>query len=207
MRNSSKNHLNYQQKYSDNSFIARYSNHQYFLTISRLLAKIRVNSILDAGCGEGVVLKYICKDIQPKGIVAGFDLDMRRVNLARKNLIQSNIDEVNLMVANLHKIPFEIRTFDLTICLETLEHVGDPEMALFEIKRVTKQYALFSVPNEPWWRIGNVARGKYWKTLGNTPGHINHWTKHQFHNFIGKQFTIIDTASPVLWNFILCKNE
>ena len=41
-------------------------------------------------------------------------------------------------------------------------------------------FILLSVPKEPIWRICNMARGKYWKDLGNTPGHIQHWTKKKF---------------------------
>ncbi len=34
-----------------------------------------------------------------------------------------------------------------------------------------------SVPREPLWRGLNMARGAYWGALGNTPGHLNHWSQ------------------------------
>lgn len=205
MRKSSQNRYAYQLKYSDKSLLVRYSNNQFFSAISRLLSRIPFHSILDAGCGEGVVLRHVCNQFQPNGAIAGVDLDMKRVQSAMNNLKQPDTNEPDLMVGNLQDIPFQTHSFDLTICLETLEHVGEPELALAEIARVTRHYALISVPNEPWWRIGNMARGKYWKSFGNTPGHINHWTTKQFHRLVGRYFTIVESASPVLWNFVLCK--
>ena len=37
------------------------------------------------------------------------------------------------------------------------------------------------MPREPLWRGLNMARGAYLKDLGNTPGHVNHWSKRSFH--------------------------
>ena len=41
-------------------------------------------------------------------------------------------------------------------------------------------YLLVCVPREPLWRGLNMARGAYLKDLGNTPGHLNHWSKRSF---------------------------
>jgi len=69
-------------------------------------------------------------------------------------------------------LPPKSQSYDLTIACEVLEHLEDPGQALTEIDRVTKQSVLISVPQEPMWRILNMARGKYWSDLGNTPGHV-----------------------------------
>ena len=51
---------------------------------------------------------------------------------------------------NKEKIPVKANTFDVLVCLETLEHVFYPDRVLEEIKRVTKQDGFFilSMPNE-----------------------------------------------------------
>jgi len=61
---------------------------------------------------------------------------------------------------------------DLVIACEVLEHLDAPDQALSELQRVCRGQALVSVPNEPLWRMLNVARGKYWRSPGNTPGHL-----------------------------------
>ena len=198
MRESSENRFLRQQKYLDKSPIARYSNERFFQTIIRLLTKIEFASVLDAGCGEGISLNAVRKKFSPRGILTGFDLDKRRIIHALEETEKSNF-----FVANVQNIPFPSHYFDLVICLETLEHVGEPCLALEEIARVSKKYVLFSVPNEPWWRLANMARGKYWSSLGNTPGHINHWSISAFRSLLERKFQIVDTALPVLWNFVL----
>jgi ubiquinone/menaquinone biosynthesis C-methylase UbiE len=198
MRESSKNHFSRQQKYIDRSLIARYANDRFFQTIIQLLAKIEFSSVLDAGCGEGISLNTVRKNYSPSGILTGIDLDVRRVFHALQETKKSNI-----FVANVQNIPFPTHYFDLVICLETLEHVGEPILAIEEIARVSKKYALFSVPNEPWWRLANMVRGKYWSDLGNTPGHINHWSARTFRSLLEGNFRIVDTAFPVMWNFVL----
>ena len=49
-----------------------------------------------------------------------------------------------------------------------------------EMARVARRHLLVSVPREPLWRGLNVARGAYLSDLGNTPGHVNHWSKRSF---------------------------
>ena len=39
------------------------------------------------------------------------------------------------------------------------------------------------------------ARGAYWKDLGNTPGHVNHWTRQGFFRFIKPHFDIVATPA------------
>ncbi len=45
--------------------------------------------------------------------------------------------------------------------IETLEHVREPDAALFEMARVASNHLLVSVPREPLWRATNLARGAY----------------------------------------------
>jgi len=94
---------------------------------------------------------------------------------------------------------------DFVMILEVLEHVGEPDLVLREAYRVTSKYLLASVPNEPWWRIGNLARLKYIRDLGNTPEHINHWSVRGFKTFISEHFKIVQVETPVLWTFVLAE--
>ncbi len=79
-------------------------------------------------------------------------------------------------VGSIYEIP-KGQKFDLVVASEVLEHMEDPERALGQLLGVCGGYLLVTVPNEPIWRILNMARGKYWRRLGNTPGHVQHWNK------------------------------
>jgi hypothetical protein len=71
--------------------------------------------------------------------------------------------------------------------------------------RVAKRWVLVSVPREPLWRGLNMARGAYLKDLGNTPGHINHWSKRSFTTMLGRHGTVEEVRSPFPWTMVLVR--
>jgi SAM-dependent methyltransferase len=182
-----------QAKYSDPNPLVRFANRRFFQALAKLLSEVPFRSVLDAGCGEGLVLGRIQS---PQ--VVGIDLDRQRVILARASQPRPSV-----AVANVERLPFAPASFDLVIMLEVFEHVGNPETALKEVARVSREYLLASVPNEPWWRIGNIIRLKYLRGLGNTPEHINHWSTQGFARFLSHSFSVLLLERPFLWTFAL----
>ena len=73
---------------------------------------------------------------------------------------------------------------DLVVCCEVLEHVERPADALAALRGIGARDYIVSVPCEPLWRVLNMARGKYLGALGNTPGHLNHWSRGGFIRFL-----------------------
>ena len=62
------------------------------------------------------------------------------------------------------------------------------------------------MPKEPLWRILNVARGRYWSELGNTPGHLQHWSRPRLHSRCSRQrFEVIEVRNPLPWTMALCR--
>ena len=55
----------------------------------------------------------------------------------------------------------------------------DPERALDVLAGLARPWLIASVPREPLWRALNLARLSYVGDLGNTPGHLNHWSKRE----------------------------
>ena len=100
-------------------------------------------------------------------------------------------------------LPFPDDAFDLVMAIEVFEHLPDPAAALAELARVCSGSLIASVPFEPIWRIGNMARARYLRDLGNTPGHINHWTNRGFAKLVGTRFDVVDTANPMPWTMVL----
>ncbi len=197
-RKSSKNLALPQMKYHDRNPMVRYANQRFLSTIASFLRSIQFDSLLDAGCGEGVVLTSIRDDFQTGYF--GLDLDFDRVHFAGGQMAGSNF--VN---GDAQRLPFSDRSFDLVLLLEVLEHVGHPEKVLEEVHRVSGKYMLISVPNEPWWRVGNMLRLKYMRDFGNTPEHINHWTVAGIKSLVSDRFHILSVRLPMLWTFILAE--
>jgi ubiquinone/menaquinone biosynthesis C-methylase UbiE len=197
-RRSSENLADYQAKYHDQSLIAQLANRRFFQAVTELTSRADYDNLLDAGCGEGAIIGLLNEQLAGKAI--GLDLDARRVRRAARE-----IPADGYCVGNTERLPFAADSFDLVLSLEVLEHVGDPQAALAEIRRVTRSFLLASVPNEPWWRFGNMLRLKYLEDFGNTPEHINHWTVAGFKRFIGREFKVLEVQRPFLWTFILAK--
>jgi hypothetical protein len=64
---------------------------------------------------------------------------------------------------------------------------------------------LVSVPREPLWRGLNIARGAYLKDLGNTPGHLSHWSKRSFARLLARHGEIVELRSPLPWTMALLR--
>jgi len=186
------------EKYTTGNPLARYLNNTFLDTLSFLAHKSGAKKVLDAGCGEGFVIEYLKKNGQAQFM--GLDIEADALEVAKEKNPQ-----VSFQQASVYQLPFEDNSFDLVILSEVLEHLEDPSKALEEIKRVSKQYALISVPHEPVWRFGNMARLKYLRSFGNTPGHINHWTRRAFIGLISSHFTIKEIKTPCPWTVALCK--
>jgi ubiquinone/menaquinone biosynthesis C-methylase UbiE len=198
-RTSSSNLAATQAKYAYRNPLLRYANQRYFETVHTMLEGLSYRSLLDVGTGEGVILDQVAGSCR---IPVGMDLDHDRIHEAH-----ARVPSQPLLVGNAQALPFDNHSFDLVLMLEILEHAGKPQEALTEAWRVSRRYLLASVPNEPWWRLGNLVRLKYLHRLGNTPEHINHWSSRGFRAFVSGHFTVIKVATPVLWTFILAERK
>jgi SAM-dependent methyltransferase len=102
-------------------------------------------------------------------------------------------------------LPFARDEFDLASAIEVLEHVPDPEHTLAEMARCARGHLLVSVPREPLWRMLNMARGAYWSALGNTPGHLNHWSRRSFGQLLARYGEVAEVRSPFPWTMLLVR--
>lgn len=187
-----------ENKYITKNPVGRYLIDNFFKQIDKMLTPLSFKSVLDAGCGEGLLLGRMQKHIRGKRVF-GIDIDPLQVKTARKN-----IHFGNFAVGDIYKLPFKKQQFDLVLCTEVFEHVNKPSLALKELFRVTKKYCVLSVPNEPIWRILNLLRGAYIRDFGNTEGHVNHWSSNSFQKLVGKYFKVIKAVTPLPWTVLLC---
>ena len=103
------------------------------------------------------------------------------------------------------RLQFTDGEFDLVAATEVLEHVPEPQRVLSEMSRVARAHLLVSVPREPLWRVLNVARGAYVRDLGNTPGHVNHFSKAAIVSLCAPHGDVIETRSPFPWTMVLVR--
>jgi 2-polyprenyl-3-methyl-5-hydroxy-6-metoxy-1,4-benzoquinol methylase len=158
-------------------------------------------SLLDVGCGEGVLIHDWAQRLQDRRVV-GIDLEDPALQAEWANRSAPNLEYRVMKAENL---PFADGEFDVATAIEVLEHVPDPEHTVAEMARVAQRHLLVSVPREPVWRMLNMARGAYLKDLGNTPGHLNHWSKRSFVALLERHGEVVETRSPFPWTMLLVR--
>lgn len=167
-----------------------------------MLSDTQTVSILEAGCGEGNFTLFLKNIFKKAKRFDGFDVSKKCIEEA-----SLKCPNVNFTTGSIYEIQAADHTYDFVAASEVLEHLEGPEKALKELLRVSKKYVLITVPNEPLWRILNMARGKYLKRFGNTPGHIQHWNKRKFTAFANSldNATVIRADKSIPWLIILIK--
>ncbi len=157
------------------------------------------DSVLDVGCGEGVLTEQWAVALGTRPIV-GIDLDDPKLRAEWERRERPNL---SFRAVEATRLPFADGEFDLAAAIEVLEHVPDPEATVAEMARVARRHLLVSVPHEPLWRALNMARGAYLRDLGNTPGHVNHWTRRGFHSLLSRHGEVVEVRSPFPWTMLL----
>ena len=170
-------------------------------TLDELWHKAAPQSILDVGCGEGILTAQWA-DKLGEGRIVGIDLDDPKLKAEWDKRRRANLE---YRVEDATHLSFADGEFDMASAIEVLEHVPDPERTVSEMARVAKKWVLVSVPREPLWRGLNMARGAYWKDLGNTPGHVNHWSKRSFVAMLSRHGAVEEIRSPFPWTMVLVR--
>lgn len=135
--------------------------------------------ILDLGCNTGYGTKVIsanCKE------VIGVDVSPRAISQARCKFGASGIE---FQLIDGIKLPFSDQRFDLIICFQVIEHIGNMDSFLSEIRRVlkTEGKAIFSTPNA---RIRLTPEMKPWNQF-----HTREFAANELGELLGKYFHVV----------------
>jgi SAM-dependent methyltransferase len=179
-----------QEKYDDPNPVVGFVLRRFFARVGGMLAEIGPQSMLDAGCGEGEMLR---RGVLPSGL--------------RAVLLDRNPDSSAQLLADVRELPFADSSFDVVTCLEVLEHLEEPRAALRELARVARRAFVVSVPFEPWFRIGNVLRGKHLHRWGDHPEHVQHWNPASFERFLAGSVREVRVIESFPWIIARCEAE
>jgi ubiquinone/menaquinone biosynthesis C-methylase UbiE len=187
-------------KYASPNPIERRLMASFMQRLDTSLPTVAPTRIFEVGVGEGEIAARI-SDRYPGAFVAGLDLPDE--GLAE----HWRARHLSAAFGDIAALPFPDATFELVLAIEVLEHVESPDAALREIARVANGDVVVSVPREPLWRVANMARGKYWSDLGNTPGHIQHWSRRDFVALVGRHFDVVSVHSPTPWTMVAARTR
>lgn len=137
--------------------------------VIELLDGVTGESILDVGCGPGIVARLL---LAKYGSYFGIDF-VEEMLLDCRDRYQDT-DNVYLSLGDLNKLPLPNASFDVILCLGAIEYVEDANISIQEFSRVVKKEGtvLISMQNK------------------DCPYRI--WDRHVYHG------QILDTAKKIL---------
>jgi len=192
---------NVTDKYHSKNRLVRWVMKRFHDALFDLLAQARVGAVHEVGCGEGHLSVHLA---QAGYQVKASDFSGKIIDVARKNAAASKV-KISFRTASVYDLSPARDSAPMILCCEVLEHLQHPDRALKILRRLASPYIILSVPREPVWRVLNMLSGRYLKQWGNTPGHIQHWSKHAFIELVSQYMDIVKVATPLPWTMILGK--
>jgi len=190
-------------KYTVRNPIARLLVDRFLANLLDLARQSEARQVHEVGCGEGFLSTMLAR----QGFaVRGSDLAPAAVAAARGRAAELGLG-ARFRVADLYDLEPERDGAELVICCEVLEHVPDPGRAVQLLARLARPHLIVSVPREPIWRLLNMARGRYWGDLGNTPGHLQHWSTAGFLALLEPHLEVRAVRTPLPWTMALCRRR
>lgn len=113
-------------------------NSPWYKLVLEYLSPLEGKRVLEVGCGRG---RFLTELTARGAVVCGADLSGFAVHVAQERLRKAGVSRARGSVcqADAHHLPFANTSFDVVISCETIEHFIEPETALREMARVTKQ--------------------------------------------------------------------
>ena len=184
-------------KYEASNLVVRHLLNRFLSRVDEAAANLRPTSVLDVGCGEGIVTERLAHNLASAKVL-GVDAESH----LKDEWQARSAPNLSFATGSAYDLPFEDGSFDLVCCIEVLEHLERPRDALAEMNRVASRALLLSVPNEPGWRISHLLAGRNVRALGNTPGHINHWSKRAFSELVS-DYAYPDATAVFPWTLVV----
>lgn len=151
--------------------IQRFWHRKKVEAVNRMIREISDGVILDVGCDGGTLTRHFTR----YGTVFGLDISKGFVYYGK-----SRYSEIRFVRGDGQHLPFKEEAFNVVLCLETLEHIPNAQIAIREAHRVLKEGGLYIVEvqdesNIVWrlvWRAWQKITGKVWQQL-----HINEFNE------------------------------
>ena len=149
--------------------------------------------VVDVGIGEG----FACERMFPAGTeVIGLEYRHDKAVVA-----SGRLPSASLVRGDAGVLPFPDRTAALVTSIEVLEHLPGYEQAVTEMARICAPSGrlVISVPWEPWFRVGNLGRGKNVARWGNDPEHVNFFNPSRLQRALGQHFGTVRVVRAFPW--------
>lgn len=165
---------------------------RYFGVLEKLVLEQPPAKVLDVGCGEGFTASQL-KKLPMTFQYLGVDLNAGAVEEARRKN-----EGMHFEVGDVRKLG---QKADLVVCLEVIEHLDDADQGLSMLAKCSEGRVIVSVPWEPWFRLGNLVRGKYLDRWGNHPEHVQQFSPSSLKSAMERHFDDVTVTTSFPWLF------
>jgi SAM-dependent methyltransferase len=173
----------------------------FLAELDRLVEKSGADEAHEVGCGEGELSMRLAR----RGLrVRGSDAFPGVIAEARQRAAAAGL-AIEYRATPVERLRRDRDSAELVVCCEVLEHLADPVVALETLAALARPWLIVSVPREPLWRVLNLARLRYVGALGNTPGHLGHWSRRGFVSLLAGHLEVVEVRSPLPWTVALCR--
>ena len=201
------------------NFVIRWIEHRRVEVILRFLEARPGDTVVEIGCGAGVVLEQI-----PASHLLGLDLSGFILQKTQRRLSSPRLGQrrLTLLQANAESLPLAANQFKKILCTEVIEHVLEPRNVVREMARVATVNAVLviTIPNEALIdrvkALINKVRLSRWLLQGNgndshqaaynSPADANEWHLHRFDlpllRRVTKNVLVIDEIKAVPFRFL-----
>ncbi len=167
-------------------------------TIHEILGDVS-GVVVDVGVGEALALERMIPGGHP---ASGLEYRIDKARAAKERL-----DWLAPASGDAGMLPFADDCADLVTCIELLEHLPTYRPAVTELARITDPggRCVVSVPWEPWFRLGNLGRGKNVGRLGNDPEHVQFFTPKRLVRALRRGFRDVELHPCFPWLIAECR--
>jgi len=192
---------NVYDKYGSSNPVARRLMAGFMSDLDDLVDRTDARDAHEVGCGEGELSIRLAR----RGIrVRGTDAFPQVLEEARRRASTAG-EQIDFEARPVEELDAERDAAQLVVCCEVLEHLDDPQRALDVLSELARPWLIASVPREPLWRALNLARLTYVAALGNTPGHLNHWSARSFRALLSRFGEVTEARAPFPWTMVLVR--
>jgi len=130
---------------------------KHYNTLTRELAEVQGNCVLELGTGSGSAVHFLNKDNDYTGV----DVSPGLLKQAAKRFVRAGFQNPEFYVVSADDLPFESDSFDVCLCILSLNFIGNVEQVFQEISRVLLPNGIFvcTVPVPEKNRLQNRIRG------------------------------------------------
>lgn len=129
------------KKHTTKNPVRKYFIENFLSSLNKNILKLKPDTILDLGCGEGFVIKNL-KKAMPETKFTGVDISSEAIKESKNLIPEEQFYNLDISNVDIQKSPLK-ESYDTVICLEVLEHISEYEKAIENIKKIDSEYFVF----------------------------------------------------------------